>query len=311
MHHDGSLLNALVDKAQGYRDTVPVFQVQLQRAAEWEREATKLALRFAALHGMEAPRYSIVRGHDRTKIRLPEGAGLQLFNVSGAMMLERGWSAFEHVISNDTGQVDREVLNRQVEEGVQHLELDRSRGREELRFERLWQLKAAGMTRERERGPVALTRVVGAFRRYLYDLPVWGRASVFVKVAAEGQVDSAGIDWRPVSQNPIDQARVLDPKDAAKRTLDELSVYLPGGQFTLEDYAPEFFSLGYFSLPKRRVQAVMQPVWVAMFRGRGPTTLNRLLVVPGATKIYEPIGRIVQAPPADVIKPEPNMMEIR
>jgi hypothetical protein len=66
-----------------------------------------------------------------------------------------------------------------------------------LQFERLWQIKATGMTLSGQRGVVALCRVVGAFRRYLYELPVWGRASAVVELADDNVIAAAGIDWRP------------------------------------------------------------------------------------------------------------------
>jgi DJ-1/PfpI family len=62
------------------------------------------------------------------------------------------------------------------------------------------------------------------------------------------------------------------------------------------------FALGYFSQPKRRPQSVMQPVWVAMFRARGWTTLSRLIVVPAVSAPYEPICRVPEQPPLDAVK---------
>jgi hypothetical protein len=219
---------------------------------------------------------------------------------------ESGWSPFERLISQNARQVDQDALIKQAHEVVRRLELDRSRVNEELRFERLWRLKASGMTKEGKRGPIVLSRVVAAYRRYLAGLPVWGRASVFTKLATEGQVDSFGLDWRPVREAPVAQAYVLDPDEGAKRVLEELQTTLPNGRFTLEDFDPEFFALGYFSFPRRQRQTVMQPVWVAMLRSRGWTSLNHLIVVPAASTPYEPILRIPQRPPLDAGKRSPG-----
>ena len=41
-------------------------------------------------------------------------------------------------------------------------------------------------------------------------------------IAAEGQLASAGVDWRYVTLDPIDSAVVLDPADAARQVVREL-----------------------------------------------------------------------------------------
>jgi hypothetical protein len=302
MQINSEMHKILVEKVQCYQERVPVFRIAPRLLPDLEKQAAELGRRFAASFDLKEARVSLRRREGRTIFYLPENARLQLFHASGAVSAERGWSPFQHILSPYAEKVDKESLIAQGQEAVSRLGLDRPYGNEELRFERLWQLKATGMTREGKPGAVVLTRAVAAFRRYLVGLPVWGRASVFTKLAAQGQLDAFGVDWRPVQEEPFDTAHVLDPADGASKVLETLQTYLPGGTFTQEDYYPKFFALGYFSHPKRRPQSVMQPVWVAMFRARGWSTLSRLIVVPAVTAPYEPICRVPEPPPLDAVK---------
>ena len=60
---------------------------------------------------------------------------------------------------------------------------------------------------------------------------------------------------------------------------------------TTEDFEPQFFSLGYFSMPKRQQQKYMQPVYIAEFNDMGLTTWSHLIVVPATSHVYEPFKR--------------------
>ncbi|MFC2169957.1 hypothetical protein ACFLRM_05275 [Acidobacteriota bacterium] len=300
MKIDNELKKAIVEKAQHHRDSVPVFRIVHQPMKSLEKEAVDLALRYAADHGIKGARFSLKKEQERTIIQLPEDSRLQFFHASGAMIAESGWNPFSRIISNNAEDIDQKSLIKQAHEVVHRLKLDRCRENEQLRFDRLWKIKASGVTRQGKQGAVNLIRVVGAFRRYLNDLPVWGCASVFIKLAEKGQVDSLGIDWRPVSEDPIDEADIIDPGEGAKRILEELQITRLDNPFTLEDFEIEFFTLSYFSLPKRRQQTIMQPVWIALLRDRVHseriTSLNHLAVVPAANSPYESIYRTDQLP---------------
>lgn len=216
------------------------------------------------------------------------------------MEVKRFLLPFEKVIGP---KADRQSLIERSHDAVKKLGLERWAEEDRLGFERLFQIKANGAIHEGKSGDGVLIRAVGAFRRYIRDLPVFGRASVFIKLAGEGVVEAAGMDLRVRHGTPIDNAKVIQPEAAAERIVAELSSGMTGQNVGLEHYNPEMFALGYFSLPKRRAQAFFQPVYVAMLRSVGWTTLNRLIVIPGSFQQYESIARIVASPPLDKIKP--------
>jgi hypothetical protein len=304
MQVDNAMMDALLGRLAHHRDSVAVYRIRERRLDELEQTAVETAQRFVQNAGLPEMRYETVRGKDRTRILLQEGIVATLFHASGAVGLKRGWSPMSRMINVRAERADEEGLRRQAEDAVKGLRLAPLGSNEELRFERLWKLKAAGSTLKGERGHVVLTRAVGAFRRYLGGIPVWGRASAFVELAAGGEVAGAGVDWRPVAEVPIDETQVLAPEDAALRLLAELQSFLPGDQVSLKDHTPEFFALGYFSLPRRRIQAIMQPVYVGTFRPTGPIpSLGRLIVVPATPAAYEPICRPLAAPPQAAKKP--------
>lgn len=304
MKIDKALQKRLIAINKNYEVTVPVFRIRQQGLKELMKETISLAKKFAEDHGLSAARYSVVQKDKKHIILLPEGAQVKLYPLSGAVIASRGWPPFHNIISPDAEKIDYSQFADKAQKVIERLSLIREDKNEDLRFERLWKLKASGITRDGMQGNVALTRVVSASRRYLAGLPVWGRASVFVQLAAKNQVDSFGIDWRRVHDDPFDKAFTIDPAEGAKKVLEELQTMLPDKTLTLEEFEPEFFSMGYFSLPKNRAQTVMQPTWVARLKARGMTSTSHLIVVPATSTPYEPICRISESPLTEEMRRE-------
>jgi hypothetical protein len=152
---------------------------------------------------------------------------------------------------------------------------------------------------------------VGAFRRYLHELPVWGRASAVIEIAGGDKIGGVGLDWRTVAAEPLDRAKVLAPELAARAVLNDLHTRLPGGEFGDDDFEVGMFSLGYLSQPKRRAQSVFAPVYVAMLERRGWTSTNYLVVVHGSEKVYESVCRPNGVPPREALKPQPGTGKVK
>jgi hypothetical protein len=235
------------------------------------------------------------RDKQSTTLLFAGGTTVKLFHASGAMIARRSLVPAAHLFASPP---PRDTLVSRANDAVRRLGLGRSSGStERLEFERLWQIKAAGRQPDSAGGYETLCRAVGAFRRIVHELPVLGRASVFVKLAADDVVESAGCDWRPCEERAFDEAPVIDPGEAAARIAAELTVAAGDGHVSGEHYDVDFFGLGYLSFPKRRVQSVLQPVYVALLHPRGWTTLGRIVVVSATERAYEPIGRVLAAPP--------------
>lgn len=280
-----------------YRDEAHVFRIDPHPLDELERMAHELASHAA---GHEHGKASFLRGKSHTRLALAHGVRARAYHASGALAVHCGLAPMEHLIGE---KADERAFTEAALSTAKRLGLDRQTSSfERLAFERLWQIKANGITRDRVRGTPVVCRVVGAFRRYVDDLPVWGRASAVVELARENRVGGVGIDWRPIASEPIDRARVIDPERAARAVLADLAGRLPGSEIADEDFEVVMFSLGYLSLPKRRAQGVLAPVYVAMLKRRGWTTMNHVIVVNGAEKMYESVARLTAAPPRDAVR---------
>jgi hypothetical protein len=297
------LMQKLVDGLCHHRDSVPVFRVQQRSLDEMEHQALRLAGSFLGDATGEA-KAQIRRREGRSDILLAEGLRASLFHASGAFQAKAAFAPMEQLIG---AKADREALTKTVVGAAKRLGIDRLVGPgEQLRFERLWQIKAAGMEANGRRSDEVLCRAVGAFRRYLHELPVWGRASVFVELAGEERLSAVGVDWRPVAE-PFDRVKVIEPERAARAVLADLNSRLPGGSFDAEDFDVAQFSLGYLSLPKRREQSVFQPVYVAQLQRRGWASTNYIIIVGGSEAAYESYCRKTSSPPRDSMKPQPGM----
>ena len=174
MKPNAELTRTLADRAQNFTDTVPVFRIRSRSLEDIEQEAAECARRFVGRRSPESLRFSSLRKRDRTVLHLDEGASITAFHASGALAAKRGWNAFDERISDAPEEVDRDLLIRQGHEAVSKMELDRGAANEKLEFERLWQIKASGMTATGERGMTSVLRAVAAFRRVLEVCPYLG-----------------------------------------------------------------------------------------------------------------------------------------
>lgn len=297
MQVDKELLNVLAGKAQCYQDQVPVFRIRQMDADELHADVLKTFLPFTSGQSPAELRYKINRSESVSRLLLPEGATLDYFHVSGYRQYCKHLPPFESRITDNTDELDMAGLTKAAPALLEKYRLNGSGALDTVSLERLWQLKACGMTSDGEKSKVAVTRLVYAYRRALAGLPVWGSASVYLKTAGGGEVDEFGIDWRPVHEAHIHKAFVLNPQEGAVRALEELQHVNPEKPLTTEDFSVESFSLGYFSGGKRSFQSFMQPVWVARFISRGFSGMGHVIVVPATNTAYEPVSRIAAPPP--------------
>jgi hypothetical protein len=293
-----ALERKLIDKLSNYHETASVYRIETHPLDELEAAAARLANRVAG-HKEDSKSHA-VRGNSRSDLLLGDGIRARAYHPSGAIVVKAGLAAMEHLIGE---KAEKKALVEASVATAKRLGLDTiGWSGENLAFERLWQIKAAGMNRDRVRGREVVCRAIGAFRRYLGDLPVWGRASVVVELAGGNKIGGVGVDWRRVDTKPIDRAKVLDPERAAHAIVADLNGRLPGGEFGDNDFEVTMFSLGYISLPKRRVQGAFAPVYVAMLERRGWSTMNHVVVVNGSEKFYEDVCRLNAAAPREAVR---------
>ena len=248
MNIEKELRSALLEKLSNFQETLPVFRIRQRPVEEVKGDALAFARRFVASYSKIEPRLDVNRLESETIINLPYSARVRVFHKSGAIIVKRNLRPFDKPI---TDTIDRKILTGRAIDVVKHLGLDRFAMKgERLQFERLWQIKATGMTKSGEQGPVVLCRIVGAFRRYLHDIPVLGQAPAFVKLAGDNIIDSVGIDWRPCYEKPIDYGKVIEPEAAVDSVFREIAPSVPKGTLTTENYTPEMPLTGIFFVAK-------------------------------------------------------------
>lgn len=245
-----------------------------------------------------AGRSNLVRGRDQTVIQLALGARAVIYHASGAMKLVAGLSPMESLFKRAE---ERDRLMRAVDMAAARLGLNGWVGAgESVRFERLWQIKAAAADRRKTVDPV-LCRIVGAYRHFVRELPVWGAASVALKLAGEGVLDFLSIQLRTPSGETIERAKVTPPEVAARQIAVHLEGLMGKSNLNLDESAkPQWVRFGYLSLSKRKPQRVLAPVYMAAISIEGQPESQAYLITTSATeRAYLPLGQVAaEARPA-------------
>ena len=107
---------------------------------------------------------------------LADDGRLQVFEASGAVAAAIFGAEYRKPLAKDEARIYQDDLIKLAERTAKDLATSRLAADEEFRFERLWRMKAQGVTFKGERSAVALLQVTGAFRRYVQGLPVLGAA---------------------------------------------------------------------------------------------------------------------------------------
>jgi hypothetical protein len=212
------------------------------------------------------------------------------------MKVVTGLAPMEHLFENVEPQ---ESLVRSVEAAAERLRIAELVGsHESLRFERLWQVKAAATDRESKVLKPVLCRAVGAYRQVVGNLPVWGAASAAIKLAAAGALDSIAIQVRETSGEPIDWASVVGPEAAASQIVQQLVGLMGRAKvpFT-EAVRPRAMHFGYLNLSKRITQRVLAPHYIALIEIEGEEAQAYQLVVQATEKTYLPLCQAGKQPP--------------
>lgn len=239
-----------------------------------------------------------VREPDRTVARLPQGGRAEVFHASGALRLKTGLQTMEALF----GKMEpRDALQKRVQATAAQLKLEGWLGqRDTLAFERLWQIKAMAADRGNKATEPVLCRAVGAFRQSVGQLPVWGGASVAIKIAAEGALDSVSMQLLESQADPLESVAVISPEEAAKLVYRQLDSLLGRSKTPVSDIKmqSEPMRLGYIHLGKHKAQRLLAPHYVAAIRIEGEERQAYQFIVPATQKTFQPLCLAGQQPPA-------------
>lgn len=293
MQVDRKLKEELTEKLSDFYNAIPVYPIKKLSNNEIIDTAKYYASRFMGGNTSVTFR-STEKQNQMTQINLPWDVKMWIYDNSYATTIIRKIKPLEHLINEN---IDVDKLGLLAAEKMKKLKMDKWKlSFENLQFESLGQIKAMGINEEEKRSPSILCRIIGVFRRYINEIPVYGRASISLKLAGGDILESVGIDWRPIEESPVEYTKIIDLEVAAEEIIKKLNSTMPGRSLTLDDYTPIFFTLSYLSMPKTRVQNYMQPVYIAMFKPKNNTTFGHVITIPASKKIFESIEIPIQEP---------------
>jgi hypothetical protein len=243
----------------------------------------------------EKERRSLDRGDwapsgDHTVVHLTQGARASFYHASGAMKYVSGMTPMEALFER---MEERERSIKVLNEAARRLNIFEWAGHKgEITFERLWQTKAQAADREGKLAQPVLCRIVGAYRQYVGGIPVLGAASVALKLAGNGVLDSLSVQARASAAEVLDKAKVLNPEVAARQVFLQLSSLLGQSKDALPSDLVESqrMQFGYLNLGKRKVQRLLAPAYVAQVVLRHKEERQAyVLAVAASEKTYMPL----------------------
>ncbi|MBB4843467.1 hypothetical protein HNP55_001986 [Paucibacter oligotrophus] len=298
MDTHASLMESLASSQQEPPAEMNIYELRRPSVDELQRRLRKW-LRL----GGEVCEKSFDRGEwthyeDRTLVRLPQGAQALMYHASGAFKLSSGRAPMEALFKE---MEPAAKLTESAEAMLKSLGVQEQLGRgESLSFERLWQTKAGAQDREGKAVEPVLCRAIAAFRHHVDGIPVLGPASLALQMAGGGAFDSLSVLMRGPAPEALESAKVIHPERAARALVQHLAGQLgqmdsasgmvastrkPASELKIE--CPAGMQFGYLSLPKRKVQRLLAPVYIAMFQlDHGLEKQAMVLAVSATEKSY-------------------------
>lgn len=267
---------------------VDVLTVRRLSREELEMRVRRLIHSVQEAYELRLERVDRIVRDDLTVLRMPGGSRLTIYQASGAMKFVAGLNPMESLFE----KVDSlDELVRLVEKSVERTKVLSLAGPgESIRFERLWRIKASAADRRGKVTKPILCRVVGAFRHVIRGIPVWGPASVAIKLAGGMRLDSLTVQVRETTGEIVDRVAVLPPVQAVRQIIMQARSLIGTSKTDAgERIEPLSLRFGYLGLPKRKSQHFLAPVYISEVRIRGDEPQAYLLAVPASETSYAPL----------------------
>lgn len=301
-HHATRLAKELSSLIEGAPETVEVVQLAPPHMGAIHSRLEDILRRVARVARVEHEPPKVETRHVRTVMSIPGRVHATAFHASGAMSVTVALAPFEALFESDPG--DEELIQRSLK-AAEKLGLEELVAVDDsLKFERLWRIKAAAGDQGGTIVEPVLCRAIGAFRHHVRGLPVYGRASCTVELAAEGQLASATVSLRRFADDEggktVAEAKVRTPEAAAHDVAARV-VAAFGEKDGMDDtrLIAEWFRFGYLSFSRRRTQSLLAPFYIASVAiNHEYESSAHIVAVPATTEqfIRVPTGRRASAP---------------
>lgn len=283
--NEKSLIERLNIKIEDIPDQIEVLAVRQFSLDDLDHRIRHLLRVLGENSELNLDRGDWIQKEDCTLIRLYQGARMRIYHPSGAIRLVTGLNPMESIFEN---MVEKDQLINLVDEVSEQLNISEWVGlNDKLVFEHLWQIKASAADLKGRIIDPILCRVVGTYRHFINRFPILGPASVAIKLADGGKLDSLDILVRESTGEEVDQVQVIHPEQAAQKIISLVSGLMgQKGIQEVEGMKPSSFEFGYLSLPKRKAQQVLAPVYAAGIEIDGELTQAYHVVVPASDREF-------------------------
>ncbi|MEO5812330.1 MAG: hypothetical protein ABIU96_14325 [Rhodanobacter sp.] len=283
------LMEALVSIRQELPDEINILELRRSSVDDQQRRLRKLLESSGDACERNFDRGQWQTRDDYTVVNLPQGARAELFHASGAVKLTSGRSDMESFFKEPE---PKQQLIKRAETMLKTLGIHEQLGRgETLAFERMWQIKACAADRSGKASEPVLCRAVGAFRHQVEGIPVLGPASVAVQLAGNGEFDMVSILIRNPAGETLDRVKTVHPERAARNLVQQLAAQFGNSKGDIQFDCPDGMRFGYLSLPKRKAQRLLAPVYMATIDVTHEKERQGLVLVVQATeKSYLPLN---------------------
>jgi hypothetical protein len=256
-----TLLESLASVEQAVPGEIAILELSRSSIDDLQRRLRRLLKTGGECCEKDFDRGDWTRYDDRTLVRLPQGAHAVVYHASGGLKLSAGLAPMEHLFKD---METKAALTARVQEAAKAFGAGDGPVRgNSLVFERLWQIKACAADRSGKTVAPILCRAVGAFRQHVEGIPVLGPASLAVQIAADGVLDTVSMLMRSPSGEVLEKAKVLPPERALRQIGQQLAVRFGQAKGEIQVESRQGLRFGYLSLPKRKAQRLLAPVYMA------------------------------------------------
>jgi hypothetical protein len=280
------LIEKIASGVTGVPDRCDVLRLRQHPTDELEKRAKRLLATVGEAFNLPVGRADWAVRSAHTIIRMPGRSWALYQHASGAMKVVAGLEPMEALFERTEKKAE---LIKLIEVSATRLNLrDFIARNEAVRFERLWSIKARAAGREGKVVEPVLCRVVGAYRHFVGKVPVWGPASIALKLAGGGRFDSLAVNMRETTGEVIDRPQILAAEQAAQHIALQLQTLMGESKINLDEAANvDWVRFGYLSLPGRKAQSVLAPVYIASISITGQEEAQGyVLAAPAIEKSY-------------------------
>ncbi len=258
-----TFLEKLASGFKAVPEKIELPAIQQLQTAETQKRAESFLNLLSQTHEGLFRKFDKVQQRERTLYRLQENARLEVHHASGAFRFAGGFEPMDRLFEKIP---DQKELIGQLETTARQFDFPKMIGNNEsLEFERLWQIKAASVSKDGKESPHVLCRSVGAYRHFVNKIPVYGAASASIKLTGNQDLDAFTFIARKTTGKSVGTERVVSVEEGAKRIYRQLTA-LSGRTKTpvFETASPTWTGFGYMNFSPRKKQEILIPAYIAM-----------------------------------------------